>query len=180
MDDVEEVLLSAHNLRTLSPKIRIFPDVPWSERQQKKDNPLTAKIVKDKKTVLIHGIPESQENDTIKRRAHDCREWKFIQELIGTKDVITTGLTRLPYSPNYKGTGPRILKVSVLQESMVTSLLETWYAKRRLAPPEVRLRPAETKLNTEKYNRKNDSLNATTSKCSTLANETENSPKNSQ
>ena len=137
--DVEDVLLSAHILRSASLKTRIFPDIPWSQRQEKKENPEKAKKASEKKTVLIHGIPESQATDEKGKRAHDCQEWKFIQELIGTKDIVTTSVSRLPHSPNYKGTGPRILRVSMLQEEMVTSMLETWYVKRRLAPPELRI-----------------------------------------
>ena len=143
MEDVESVLLSAYKLRSASVACRIFPDIPWSQRQQKKEKPSEARITDQKRAVFVHGIPESPNNDESEKRAHDCREWKFIQELIGTKGIITTGMYRIPYSPNYKGSGPRILKVLLLNEVMVTTLLETWYAKRSVAPPELRIRPTE-------------------------------------
>ena len=55
----------------------------------------------------------------------------------------------MPYSPNYQGTGPRILKVSLLKESMVDALLETWKLRKRVLPPALKLRTFSSQLRAE-------------------------------
>lgn len=140
MKDVEAVLLSSHLLRKESIEARIFPDIPWSERQKSKKDPKTARINRSKRTLMIHGIPESSDDNEWSKRENDRREWNFVQELLGMKDILTTGLTRIPHSPKYQGSGPRILKVSLLNEIMVDTLVESWNFNKRILPPELKLR----------------------------------------
>lgn len=140
MKDVEDILLSSHLLRNESTAVRIFPDIPWSERQKIRKDPITAKTVHGKKMLMIHGIPESNDDNGWNKKEHDHHEWKFIQDLLGIKDVLTTRLSRLPHSPNYQGIGPRILKVSLLNEKMVESVVETWRSNKTILPPELKLR----------------------------------------
>ena len=140
MEDVETVLLSSHLLRKASLPIRVFPDIPWDQRQKTARDPMAAKISRNKTTVLIHGVPESPADNEWSKQEHDCQEWRFIQQLLGTENILTTGICRLPHSNNYKGTGPRVLKVTLLNASMVDTLLTTWNSHKRLLPPELKIR----------------------------------------
>lgn len=138
--DVENVLLSAHLLRASSSKIRIFPDIPWTERQGAKKNKENWKQANDKKSIFVHGIPELNDTDMSKNATHDCQQWSFVQQALNIEDTLTVAVKRLPTSPLYKGTGPRIMKVTFQTEEMVTTVLESWYHNRRNAPSEIRLR----------------------------------------
>jgi hypothetical protein len=140
--DVESVLLAAHLLRETS-STRIYPDIPWSERvtRHTTENP-TAKADRNDRAIFIHGVPELNDSNNQLNYQHDCGEWKYIQEALQTSGVFTTEVTRLPTSPNYKGNGPRILKINLFSPIMVTQVLEAWYKHRKTVPPELRLRPA--------------------------------------
>ena len=72
---------------------------------------------------------------------------------------MTTSLARLRPSPNYKGTGPRILKVTLLSEDMVEALMSRWSLQKRQMPPEVKLRVAFHPVSSPSLN-----IEATTSK----------------
>ena len=141
-NDIEEVLLSAHLLKESGSNVRIFPDIPWHERRKRQTDPQSAKTEEMKKAIFIHGIPESTEINPFRKLEHDRREWQFVQELLGAEGCVTTSLIRLRPSPNYKGTGPRILKATLLSEDMVETLISSWSIRKRLMPPELRLRAA--------------------------------------
>ena len=141
-NDMEDVLLSAHLLRESGSNVRIFPDVPWHERRKRQSNPQSARADEMKKAVFIYGVPESTDENPFRKQEHDRREWQFVQELLGTDGCVTTSLVRLRPSPNYKGTGPRILKVTLLSEDMVETLMSNWSLQKRQMPPEVKLRVA--------------------------------------
>lgn len=138
--DVETVLLAAFKLRLAKSVIRIYPDIPWRDRQLRKEDHKKDTRIDDFRAVFVHGVPELNDTDELKNKQHDCSEWRYIKELLGTDNIITTRLSRLPHSTNYKGTGPRILKVCLNSEQMVSSLLSSWYQHRRNAPPDLRIR----------------------------------------
>jgi len=89
---------------------------------------------------LRRRVPDSQEDGSAYNCARVDRKWNFSQELIGVKDVGTPRWPRIACSPNYQCTRPRILKVAMVQEDMITSLLKTWYINCRLVPPDHRIR----------------------------------------
>ena len=138
--DVETVLLSAFKLRLAKSIIRIYPDIPWKERKILKDGAKFVTMDVDLRSVFVHGVPELKDADELKNKQHDCTEWKYIKELLGVDNIITTKIFRLPHSTNYKGNGPRILKVTLSSDQIVTSLLSSWYQHRNIAPPDLRKR----------------------------------------
>ena len=164
--DVETVLLSAFKLRLAKSVIRIYPDIPWRERKHRKDEAKVVTMDDDLRSVFVHGVPELKDADELKNKQHDCTEWKYIKELLGVDNIITTKIFRLPHSTKYKGNGPRILKVSFSSDQMVTSLLSSWYQHRNIAPPDLRIR-GYLPRKTEKDNSDNiapiDSVTHTTS-----------------
>jgi hypothetical protein len=113
-----------------------------TERKKIRENPEEARVQRDKRAVFIHGVPELKDAEETKNRQHDCQEWRYIQELLELNKVLTMDIRRLPKSSKYKGSGPRILKVLVQSEDMVTEVLKTWYQRRRTSPPELRMRSA--------------------------------------
>ena len=139
--EVESVLLSSFLLQKASSNIRIFADVPWSQRQANRLDPNCAKASRDKKSVFLHGVPELQSPDEWSKKEHDRAEWSFVQKLIGVRDILTTEVLRIPHSKDFTRQTPRLLKVTLLDESMVNHLLEAWYTMKHVAPPELRIRP---------------------------------------
>ncbi|CAH8433925.1 unnamed protein product, partial [Dicrocoelium dendriticum] len=67
--------------------------------------------------------------------------WRYITELYGMQNVVAFDVSRLASSPNYQGSGPKILKVTLATPEMASMAINVWYHSRRLGPPEVRLRP---------------------------------------
>lgn len=140
MTDVETILLASHLLKGTE-ATRIHPDVPWTERTKRgRIEPKEANMQKNQRSILIHGIPELGDEDDAANHLHACGEWSYIQQLLELDDVLATDIYRIPRSPNYKGTAPRLLKVTLLTQEMLTTTLDTWYHKKQLAP-ELRLRP---------------------------------------
>ncbi|VDP85415.1 unnamed protein product [Echinostoma caproni] len=137
--DIENVLLSSYLLGKVSSRIKILPDRPWIERMRHRTNPVDAHELDYKRVALIHGVPKLNDPDESTYQQNDCKEWRFIQELIGCHNIFTTSVSQLPYSVNYRGNDPR--KVTFSTPEMVTSVLQAWYQNRRRGPPEVRLRP---------------------------------------
>ena len=138
--DVEKTLLSSALLRETGSDVRIFPDVPWEERQLRRVNPEAAKELRNKRVVIIHGVPELGDQDEATKRNHDCSEWRYIQEILGIEGIITTDVSRIKPPANRNKNGPPLLKITVRSEDMVTSVLNAWYKSKKHAPPELRLR----------------------------------------
>ncbi|CAH8665644.1 unnamed protein product [Dicrocoelium dendriticum] len=143
-NEAEEVLLSATRLRTTSCTVRIFPDVPWSERQKRKQNPDDFRKRQDAKSVLVHGVPELKISSDLEAKAHDWDEWRFIRELLSLENVIATSTSRLPLSPNYKGCGLRVMKIPLHSEMMVEYVINTWRKMRQMLPSEIRIKTMGT------------------------------------
>jgi hypothetical protein len=139
--DMEAVLLSSYKLRQEAHKIRIFPDVPWIDRQKRKNAP-TTRDSHDVKSVYIHGVPEVSPEDVGKTRDHDHTEWAYILTSLSLENVCATSITRVPRSPNYLGNGPRIMKVSLLTDDMVNVVCQCWKQNRYKFPSELRLKPS--------------------------------------
>ena len=138
--DVEKTLLSCALLRTTGSDVRIFPDVPWEERQLRRVNPEAAKELRNKRVILIHGVPELGDQDEATNRDHDCSEWRYIQGILGIEGIITTDVSRIKPPIHRINNGPPLLKITVRSEDMVTSIFNAWYKSKKHAPPELRLR----------------------------------------
>lgn len=144
--EVEDVLLAAHLLHKSDSKARIFPDIPWSEREMRRKNPEAARRYGDRKAIIIHGVPEPKTEDKTLARQHDCGEWRYIQELLGLQGILTTSINRMNPPEKLALKSPRLLKITVRTPEMAQLVLETWYSKRSMAPPEIRMRvPYECK-----------------------------------
>lgn len=164
-NDAEAVLLSATLLRTTSCTVRIFPDVPWTERQKRKHKPEDFRKQKDVQSILVHGVPELLSSNEPEARAHDWDEWRFIREVLSLDNVIAISTSRLPSSPNYKGRGPRVLKVILQSKLMAVRTLEMWHRMRRYLPSEIRIKSMITQPRTEKLRLNNQGTCAPTSPC---------------
>lgn len=153
---VEDVLLASHYLSgdSNSP-IRVFADVPWTERTKSRttnasDLPNGSQPKQSNarpRAVIIHGMAEPYETDSPDQHNHDREQWRYIQQLLKTEHVISTGISRLPRSPRYQGSAPRLVKVKLLTSDMCSEVLQHWYLHRRTAPPDVRIRPDIPKSN---------------------------------
>ena len=140
MSDVETILLASHILKD-DVDTRIHPDIPWSTRSSRKNlDPQQARADKNARTILIHGVPELGDDDYGANHLHDCSEWSYIQSTLNLDGVLATDVFRLPRSPAYKGQGPRILKVTLLTDTMLADTLDLWYSCKHLLP-EIRIRP---------------------------------------
>ena len=149
-EELETVLLSAHLLRDGENKIRIYPDVPWYERRDRLA--LTtpeAKTARSLSTLYVHGIPEILDDDERGCQTHDLNEWRYVLDLLALQDTVSTSLARVPSSQNYKGTGPKLLRVTLLSEQMAASVIKAWKDGRRVLPPEVRIYASKTKSSNE-------------------------------
>ena len=112
----------------------------------RRTNPEAARRHNDRKTIIIHGVPEPATEDKISAWQHDCSEWRYIQELLGLRGILTTSISRLNPPEKLLITCPRLLKIIVRTPEMAQQVLEMWYSKRALAPPEIRMRaPYERK-----------------------------------
>lgn len=143
MLDVETILLASHVLKG-DTKARIYPDIPWSERHKlRTTEPKELNSEKNQRSIFIHGVPELEDDDKLANYLHDCGEWSYIQQLLKLDTIMATDVYRLPRSVNYRGSEPRILKVTLFTRGMVTATLEKWYLNKQLAP-ELRIRPSLT------------------------------------
>lgn len=156
-EDVETVLLTAHRLRDGDNKIRIYPDIPWNERrEQHKLTPPEAKSSRNRLTVYVHGVPETTDTDEKEQNSHDIAEWRYVLDLLGLHNMVCTSVARTPTSPNYKGTGPKLLRVTMLSEAMATAVLTAWKENRKLLPTELLIRPSKNNSLTDRQD--DDSL----------------------
>lgn len=141
-EDVEKVLLAAYILKGKVEE-RIFADIPWQERQRVRQmSIMEERAERDKRAIFVHGVPESTDPDTDAKYQHDCQEWQFIQTLIGTQQLITTEVIRIPSSAPGDRRDPRLLKIMLLTPDMAITCLQAWRACRKTVPPELRLQAA--------------------------------------
>lgn len=139
-DETETVLLSANRLSKTSSEVRILPDVPWKERSKDGSIQEGNKKHHDKRVVIVHGVPEHQAPCSDEAQAHDRDQWRYIREALSLENLVATSLTRIPMSPNYKGSGPRLLKLVLQSETAAQSMLENWAKFRDRLPTEIRLK----------------------------------------
>ena len=74
--DLESVLLAAYKLVPLG-SVHIFPDIPWAERQRRK-NFNEAQSFDRARNVIIHGVPQSITNDP----TDDIEQWKYLSRTL--------------------------------------------------------------------------------------------------
>ncbi|KAF8570209.1 hypothetical protein P879_03703 [Paragonimus westermani] len=72
MSAVEEVLPAVHQLRLKQSPIRVFADIPWTERMRRREEKSTHQKLRDVNAVLIHGVPECTVMDTVEAKTHEC------------------------------------------------------------------------------------------------------------
>lgn len=112
----------------------------------RRKNPEAARRYSDRKAIIIHGVPEPKTEDKTLAWQHDCGEWRYIQELLGLQGILTTSINRMNPPEKLALKSPRLLKITVRTPEMAQLVLETWYSKRSMAPPEIRMRvPYECK-----------------------------------
>ncbi|KAF8567510.1 hypothetical protein P879_06444 [Paragonimus westermani] len=73
MSAVEEVLLAVHQLRLRQSPIRVFAEIPWTERMRRREEKSTHQKLRDVNVVFIHGVPEC----TVETKTHECSQWRF-------------------------------------------------------------------------------------------------------
>lgn len=140
--DVESVLLAAYLLKGKTEE-RIFPDIPWIERQKLRQLPPSEeRAERDKRAIFIHGVPESPDSNAVSQYQHDCREWQFIQTLLDEAQLITTEVIRIPSTAPGLRRDPRLLKIMLLTPDMAQRCLRASRAHRATIPPEIRLHAA--------------------------------------
>ena len=162
--DVETVLLNTHLLRDGENKIRIYPDIPWYERRDRREliNP-EARTTRTLSTLYVHGIPEIPNDDKRECQSHDINEWRYVLSLLSLENTVSTSIVRVPSSANYKGAGPKLLRVTLLSEQMAASVLLAWKDGRRMLPPELRVYASKTRTLAEQIGPK-ETQNAQSSK----------------
>ncbi|KAF8570745.1 hypothetical protein P879_00907 [Paragonimus westermani] len=77
MSAVEEVLPAAYQLRLKQSPIRVFADIPWTERMRRREEKSTHLKLRDVNAVFIHGVPECTVMDTVEAKTHECSQWRF-------------------------------------------------------------------------------------------------------
>ncbi|KAF8561739.1 hypothetical protein P879_08292 [Paragonimus westermani] len=74
MTAVEEVFLTVHRLRLKQSPIRVFADIPWTERMRRREEKSTHLKLRDVNAVFIHGVPECTVMDTVEAKTHECSQ----------------------------------------------------------------------------------------------------------
>ena len=138
--DTEGLLLASAALpHSSQPSVRIYPDVPWSERESRRQalKSTPAYELTRRRSVILHGIPECASPEILSAVTHDRAQWAYIKSKIlpDVTAIRACYIRRLP-RPTHLSTirAPRLLRVSLADTDMVTKLLECWYAKRHLFP----------------------------------------------
>lgn len=150
-EEVEQVLLAAHVLKGKT-VIRIFPDIPWTERQKLRQlPPAEERAERDKRAIFVHGVPESTATSDVEKYRHDCHEWQYIQTLLETAPLITTDVFRIPSSDPEARRDPRLLKILLLTPDMAHRCLRAWRERRKILPPELRLQAPKSPLTSTKH-----------------------------
>lgn len=137
-------MLSSYRLRSSTSGLHIFPDIPWKERPKATNSKTENRRSENKKTIIIHGVPELLNHSPDEVEAHDREQWCFIREKLSLSNVIAQSITRIPTSSKYKGCGPKLIKLVLQSELMVPVLLANWVNFRGRLPTEIRLRAAGT------------------------------------
>jgi hypothetical protein len=145
--ELEDVLLSAHILNKQGETTsRIFADIPWWERRNAKTDDKT-KEARQERSVVLLGIPDAtNESCPNQSRSHDIQQWKFIEEVIGLKEVALVDTFRIPRSPRYFGTGPRPLKLTFLTSNMADFVRTQCLKSRNLLPRDIRVSTLKPKI----------------------------------
>lgn len=161
--EVESVMLSVGRLRDGQCTIRIFPEATWSDRYRGNRSYEEHQRETLGRTILLHGVPAVDSCIEQEHEIHDKEQWFYIRETLSLNDVLAVSVSRLRRSPNYKGNGPRVLKVVLQSQQMADRLLKTWNNLRDRLPSELRLKAAcnvhsVTNVDTSKPNTTSTSL----------------------
>ncbi|VDP78098.1 unnamed protein product [Echinostoma caproni] len=62
-EDVKNVLLSSFLTTDGSSNTRILPDIPWTERVHRRNDPNSARDADNSRAILTHGVPQIPEAD---------------------------------------------------------------------------------------------------------------------
>ena len=141
----EDLLLSSSALRLSTMKdIRIYPDVPWSEREARRQaiKSTPPKELSRRRSVILRGIPESPLEEPLAQLEHDRAQWAFIKSKLFTNpcNIRVAYMRRLPRPVHLSSLhAPHLLRITLANEAMVTDVLEAWYQVRRNFPSEIRL-----------------------------------------
>lgn len=144
---LEDVLLSRGLLRGSASDsclpVRIYPDVPWAERERRRQPPANKAQSSKRCSIIVHGVPELGDTGATEsqRKKHDCDQWLYLSQLLCLTNVVTTDVRRLPRPTTYSGSAHRLMVVSFLTADMASATLSLWYTNKRRAPPDVRFRP---------------------------------------
>ena len=163
--ELEDVLLSAYILNkeghTTS---RIYADVPWWERRNAKTKEKAKEAIQERSVVLL-GIPDVTNVSCLNQsRSHDIQQWKFIEGVLGLKEVALVDTFRIPRSPRYSGTGPRPLKLTFLTSDMANVVRTQCLKSRNLLLPDIRVSTMKPKIITPEQ-QPNESDNKTKNDC---------------
>jgi hypothetical protein len=134
---MEKVLLHAYLLNHIpNSECRISADIPWWERKS-----VTKGVDKTKsRTLILLGVPESAGSPSPHERLeHDYKQWRFIASSINASEAVVVDTFRIPKSTNYKGDGPKPLKVTFLTSGMTDTIKMQWKTNRYRIPKDVRL-----------------------------------------
>lgn len=135
--DMENVLLHAYLLNNLpDSEFRISADIPWWERK-----PVSTGLDRtNSRTLVLLGVPESAGSPSPHERLeHDYKQWRFIASSINASEAVVVDTFRIPKSTNYKGDGPKPLKVTFLTSGMTEAIKIKWKTNKNKLPKDVRL-----------------------------------------
>ena len=104
--------------------IRIRRDLPWSERQSRRQNAGQIDNA-DSRSIIIRGVPETQGKEN--GNQHDSEQWDYILEKSRLTDILAERVIRLP-RPVHLSTlpSPRLIKVVLFDEDMKHRFLQSW------------------------------------------------------
>ncbi|CAH8562758.1 unnamed protein product [Dicrocoelium dendriticum] len=83
-EETESILLAANRHQRASNGVCILPYIPWKERSKDMNNQQGSRK-HALKTVIIHGVPESQASSPEEVQAHDLEQWRYIREALSRK-----------------------------------------------------------------------------------------------
>ncbi|MES9975156.1 MAG: hypothetical protein ABW094_12920 [Candidatus Thiodiazotropha sp.] len=143
---VAETMILASNAlgRTDFKGVRIYPDVSWSEREARRISLKTtpAKEISRRRSVILHGIPESTSQVPLEQLHHDRAQWAYLKSVMCPVPTAIRAayLTRLPRPAHLSQmTQPRLLRLTLANQEMVTQLLEAWSSVRLRFSREIRI-----------------------------------------
>lgn len=91
--------------------------------------------------IILHGIPEANSVTPASVMEHNRREWMSIHRKLGTTvpSILAKRVSRIPRPPhlNYIKE-PRLLRITLLDSTMVSNFLDTWDTAKNAFPAYVK------------------------------------------